>query len=142
MSESNGDTLIIAIVGSRRRNTLRDRALVFELVELCKKRGWTVVSGACRDSADSFAKEACDALGVGIREFPVPKVKYKNKWEFTQAAFARNRVIAENCGACFALVHSDRTGGTENTISHCFDLGKTVYIVRDDGSVELETPKK
>jgi hypothetical protein len=50
----------IAIVGSRRRNTLFDRELVVGIVMNARDRGDVIVSGACRTGADNFAKQVCD----------------------------------------------------------------------------------
>lgn len=131
--------LRVAIVGSRRRNTTVDCAIVETIVRNVKLlnpfRDVVIVSGACPLGADKFAAMCAPVHGCGLLEFKVPKIRYASKHAFREAAFARNREIAENCDICFALVHSDRTGGTENTIGHCVDLGKTCYLVLDDGAI-------
>ena len=132
----------IAIVGSRRRCSLFDRELVTNIVMNARDRGDTIVSGACRSGADSFAKQICDLYKLTIKEFPVPEKNYKSKWEFREAAFARNKQIAEYCDVCFALVTQDRSGGTENTIDHCHELGKRVFLVLEDGSIVEEEKRQ
>lgn len=133
--------LRIGIVGSRRRHTLSDRKIVFEIVEKAISKNpdkeIILVSGACHKGADAFAAEAARVYNVKIVEYPVPKVQYKHRGEFAKAAYARNRLIAENSDMGFALVSPDRTGGTENTIRHYVDLKKKVYLVDQDGSAYL-----
>jgi predicted Rossmann fold nucleotide-binding protein DprA/Smf involved in DNA uptake len=131
--------LRIGIVGSRRRNTLRDRELVYEIIKSAVRNNpdkkIVVVSGACRKGADNFAAEACKVLGVEIKEYPV-EGEFKTKWEFAKAAFARNRLIAQDSQMGFALCHDDRTGGTEDTVKHYQEFKKPVFLVRADGTLE------
>jgi predicted Rossmann fold nucleotide-binding protein DprA/Smf involved in DNA uptake len=131
--------LRIGIVGSRRRNTLRDRELVYECIKSAVRnnpnREIVVVSGACKQGADAFAAEACRVLGVRIKEFPVIG-EFKSKWEFAKEAFARNRLIAEDSEMGFALCHDDRKGGTEDTVSHYQEFKKPIFLVRADGTIE------
>lgn len=124
----------IAIVGSRRRDTGFDSDLVGDIVRFCIGNNHEIVSGACPLGADNFAARHCMAWSYPITEFPVPKIKYSSRWAFAQAAYARNRLIAEACDICFALVSDDRTGGTESTISYCIDLNKPIYLVSSTGS--------
>lgn len=128
------------IVGSRRRNSLRDRELTWALVAYLHawhESGLYVVSGACADSADEFAAQACKVLGIKLIEYPIDKKGIANKWEFTQRAYARNRQIAEKSNDLYCLVHPDRTGGTENTIKHAVEMGKNVYLVNELGELYL-----
>ena len=133
------EELRVGIVGSRRRNSLYDRSIVFGLIETLVQqnphRRLVIVSGACPKGADSFAAESARSHGLGLVEYPVPPVKYGSKWEFRQAAFSRNRLIAEDSHVGFALVSEDRTGGTENTIAHYVVMEKNVFIVERDGNV-------
>ena len=121
------EELRIGIVGSRRRNTLADRQIVYDIVEKAIKRfpdrEIVVVSGGCWKGADKFAEDAAKFFGVRTLIFPVPKdPPIKHRGEFRERAFARNREIAAHSNIVFALVHPDRTGGTENTVEHCKDL--------------------
>jgi hypothetical protein len=134
----------IGIVGSRRRNTLHDRKIVFKLVEWLLSgelecgRPLQLVSGGCPKGADAFAEEAAKIFaGVEIEVVPVDKEGVSSRWEFRTRAFARNRVIAEKSRILFALVHPDRKGGTENTIEHALELKVPVYLVHADGTVYL-----
>lgn len=137
------EELRVGIVGSRRRNTMRDIKIVYKIVEELladnPDRKLVIVSGACPKGADAFAAEASRVLGVELKEFPVPKVPYANKWEFAQAAFARNKLIAEDSFVGFALVTPDRTGGTEDTIKHFNNLKRKVYLVDGNGRYYLSS---
>ena len=53
----------------------------------------------------------------------------KKKWEYTEAYYARNKKIAEECDVLVAFVDSSRKGGTENTIKYASDFGKKVLIM-------------
>ncbi len=134
--------LRIGIVGSRRRNTYSDRKIVCDiivnLVAHNPNRKIVIVSGACPKGADKFAADAARLLNVELKEYPVPRdVTYPNKWAFAQAAFARNRLIAEDSFVGYALVSADRTGGTENTVGHYLDLMKPIFLVNDVGGIYL-----
>ncbi len=134
------DPFHVGIVGSRRRNNLPDRKMVFNLVDaLVQEHGdrLVLVSGAARQGADSFAKEASRIFKVPIIEYPVDTAEVKNRWQFTQQAYARNRKIAERSEELFCLVHSDRTGGTENTVKHALELKRRIFLVNGRGEVYL-----
>jgi hypothetical protein len=127
------------IVGSRRRSTLRDRELVFKIVEGLQQEhpGLVIVSGGA-DGPDTFATDAAKILGVPYFVFPIKKIGLKTKIDFTRAAYARNQQIALQCSELYCLVHLDRTGGTENTIKHALEAGdRTIYLVDEGGAVYL-----
>lgn len=130
----------IGIVGSRRRSSLSDRKIIFDIVaRAIKKSGGdlTVVSGGA-SGPDSFAEEAADILGAKKTIHRIPKdPPVKHRGEFTERAYARNRLIVEDSDVIFALIHHTRTGGTENTIKHANELGKKVFLVQDDGRIYL-----
>lgn len=126
----------IGIVGSRRRKTLTDRKIVFRLVEFLAGSGpFTIVSGGCPDGADAFAEEAAGIFGLEKLIHNIDRTGVDSRWEFTKRAYARNRKIAESSDEIYCLVHPDRTGGTENTISHALDLGRLVFIIDEQGRV-------
>ena len=130
----------VGIVGSRRRNNLPDRRMVFALVrQMMAEHGenLVLVSGAAKQGADSFAKEASVLYKVPIIEYPVDTTGIKGKWQFTQRAYERNRKIAEKAQELFCLVHLDRTGGTENTIKHALELKTKIFLVDMMGRVYL-----
>lgn len=127
----------IAIVGSRRRRSLPDRDFVFRIVEEAIKKfgseNVTVVSGGCPTGADAFAKEAASIRGTKYLEFPIPRdPPIRDKWDFTQRAYGRNGFVAENCDIMYALVHRDRTGGTEDTVKKSLRLLRPTWLVGDD----------
>lgn len=80
-------------------------------------------------------------MNLSLVEFPVPKKDYGSRGEFAAAAFARNKLIAENSDFGIALVASDRKGGTENTVKHYERMKKRVYIVSDLGDIYLDGEK-
>jgi predicted Rossmann fold nucleotide-binding protein DprA/Smf involved in DNA uptake len=132
--------LRIAIVGSRRRNSVRDRYQVFDLVDKLNKmyEDLVLVSGGCRQGADAFAEEAGKAYDIPVAVHPVDKSEpIQSRKEFTQKAYARNRLIAEDAEAVFAWVAADRTGGTENTIKHAAELKRQIFLVYPDGNIYL-----
>ena len=135
--------LRVAIVGSRRRCSLQDRKIVFNIIEQIIARSHdrkvVLVSGACRLGADNFAAEAARIYNVPIKEFPVPPGEYKERWQYAKAAFARNKLVAEDADVGFALIASDRKGGTEDTIHHFHDLKKKIYLVDDMGVIYLSS---
>lgn len=120
----------VGIVGSRRRATLADFKIVCDVInkEIQEHGEIVIVSGGCPRGADSFAEQIADALHLrkDIRRVQTHPPA-STRWEFTQRAYARNREIAEISDIVYALVSHDRTGGTENTISHCLDL-ETEYV--------------
>lgn len=129
------------IVGSRRRNTLHDRKIVFRLVELLLGKfgrdGLVIVSGGCPKGADLFAEEGARVHGVRTEIYPVDRKGVTTKWEFRQAAFARNKTVAEMSTGLFCLVSSDRTGGTENTVGHMLELKRPVFLLNEAGEIYL-----
>jgi hypothetical protein len=134
--------IYIGVVGSRRRASILDRKMVLRLVEWLKDRyssrsRLVLVSGGCPVGADEFTRFAAELFDVEMEIFPIDDKGVKNKWEFTQKAFARNRVIAERSEILFCFVHSSRTGGTENTIKHALELKKKVFLVSETGEVYL-----
>lgn len=129
------------IVGSRRRNTLQDRQIVFNLVELLLGKHGTdlvIVSGGCPKGADAFAEDAAQLSKIKTRIFPVDRTGVETKWDFRQKAFARNRLVAEaSRNGLFCLTAEDRTGGTENTIQHALEFQVPVFLVTNSGAVFL-----
>jgi predicted Rossmann fold nucleotide-binding protein DprA/Smf involved in DNA uptake len=135
----------VAIVGSRRRSTLRDRQIVIDLVELLVKAHGdvTIVSGGCPKGADAFAEEAAKIFGLPMIIHPVPRdPPIRSRGEFAARAFARNEIVANDCDIMYAFVAPDRKGGTENTVEHGIRLGKKVFLVDDHGFVYLSPEEK
>lgn len=117
----------IGIVGSRRRNTKADRALVYKIVK-ASPRDAVIVSGGARRGADRFAELAAHHYK---RKMIVHRpdldgcVAYH---EFVAAYYARNKMIADDVDELHALVADDREGGTENTIKHARLRGIPITI--------------
>lgn len=132
----------VAIVGSRRRNTLADLRIVTDLVErLVAQHGKiTIVSGGCPRGADNFAEQAARIFTLPVIVHRIPPGS-GTMWEFTRRAHSRNELIARDADEIYALVHPDRTGGTENTVAHGLRLKKPVYLVLEDGSTYLSQEK-
>jgi len=111
------------IVGSRSRT---DRESVISFIDTLTSAD-TVISGGCR-GVDTWA-----AIAAKLRDIPVVIFRpdfsgCKNKWEVTDAYYARNKQIAEACDILVAFVSSNRMGGTENTIKHAKKLGKQIIL--------------
>jgi len=104
----------IIIIGSRRRNTEADLAIVeAHLLEIYED-GDILVSGGCKKGGDKFAE-------ILSADYNIPIVVWKAEWNKDGhyrrwAGFARNTIIAQNGDVVIACVASDRTGGTEDTI--------------------------
>lgn len=134
------DTIFLGIVGSRKRNSLRDRQIVSDIISSSirkfSSREIIIVSGGCRKGADFFAEEIARLLKLQTLIHRVPlNPPIENKQDFRKRAFDRNELIAASSDILFALVHSSRKGGTENTINHGVRLGKHVFIVNEAGLV-------
>ena len=134
------------VVGSRRRNSLHDRKIVFRLLAWLYGQhrgdtGFTIVSGGCPQGADAFAKEFALKFmepPLDYVEFPIDKTGVMNRWDFTKRAYSRNRLVAEKSwSGLYCLVADDRTGGTENTISQALELKTPVFLVNNSGEVFL-----
>lgn len=115
---------VIGIVGSRRRNQDYDfKACYFKFNEVYED-GDTIVSGGCPKGGDKFAQWIAKQRGLSIT------IHYPD-WEGRgrSAGFQRNSLIANDCDVLIAVVASDRTGGTEDTIKKCVSQGKKIYLV-------------
>jgi len=125
--------MIIGIVGSRRRNEKSDFDLVeaalipfLNYVELVPffDFGVSLVSGGCPKGADRFAEILAKKHNIPIKIHVAEWDKYGKK-----AGFKRNTYIARDAEILIACVASDRTGGTEDTISKYLKMGKTRLIL-------------
>ena len=115
----------IGIIGSRRRNTSEDFELcVRKFIELYED-GDEIVSGGCPQGGDAFAE-------VIAKKFEVPIKIYYAQWKKygKSAGFKRNSDIAMDSTDIIALVASDRTGGTEDTLTKARKmLTKRIYTI-------------
>lgn len=118
----------IGIVGSRRRATANDMVKLLAALDLNFPSGkgpYQIVSGGCPKGADGFAESIARTRGWTI-------IIHHADWRGPSgkaAGFVRNGKIAEDCDVLIALVASDRTGGTEDTIRKATKLGKRIIIV-------------
>lgn len=114
---------VIGIVGSRRRKSLADVQRLLKAFDELYEEGDTIVSGGCPEGADAFAEHIAKQRGVPITIYPA-------RWSDSKhAGLERNTKIAEACDVLIALVHEDRTGGTEDTVKKTLALGKKVIYV-------------
>ena len=119
--------MVIGIVGSRRRNTDRDYLLCAETFWSVYRSGDSIVSGGCPKGGDRFAEILASRYNIPI------KIHYPN-WTLygKSAGFQRNGLIASDCDMLIAVVSSDRTGGTEDTICKTQKLKKKIILVDSD----------
>lgn len=105
--------MIVGIVGSRRRNTYLDKALIEkELLKLLdENKDITICSGGCKQGGDRFAEELALKYKLQKKIFPADWSKHGKA-----AGIIRNTDIALTSEILIACVSSDRTGGTEDTI--------------------------
>jgi len=115
------------VVGSRRRDSRVDRANIRKFIASLKPDD-IVISGGCRGVDSSAVYEARRRGIVTIEHLP-DLTGCKKKWEFTNAYYARNKKIAENCDVLVAFVAPDRKGGTENTIKYAQEFGKEIRLL-------------
>lgn len=115
---------VIGIVGSRRRDTAEDYQNLCDVLWRILKEGDRLVSGGCKQGADAMAEKIARAGGLTLT------IHYAD-WDRVGngAGFVRNTKIAEDCDVLIALVAPDRTGGTEDTVRKCRDLGKPIIFV-------------
>lgn len=111
----------LGIVGSRRRNSPQDKAILRERILELKPD--ELVSGGCKQGADRFAEELAEEMFLPIKIFR-PKLYngIHGRSTIIKAYYARNERIAKYSNRLIALVTSDRKGGTENTIKYFTEL--------------------
>jgi len=119
----------IIIIGSRRRDRLRDFTLVRHCFLLIYEKGDMIVSGGCPKGGDRFAE-------ILIKKYKTRKKIFRAKWynkdgKYNRyAGFERNTLVAKFGDEMIACVASDRTGGTEDTITKfkAFHLKGKIYL--------------
>jgi hypothetical protein len=116
--------MIIGIVGSRRRNNVKDYSAVKEAFFKIYKPGDSICSGGCPLGADKFAE-------IIAETYQIPIIIYPAEWDLygRGAGFIRNTTIAETSDHLIACVAEDRTGGTEDTIRKYVGMGKHKPII-------------
>ena len=122
----------VGIVGSRRRNTARDKELIrLVLTKMMNEYIIHVVSGGCPRGADSFAEELAEQLGLGISIHAVNLSELTEpvaRWEYAQKSYERNTLIAEECHILLTT-WDNISGGTKDTIDKVNKLGKPVVYL-------------
>jgi len=125
----------IGIVGSRRRDSEADKAILREYLKaelvlmLARNEPIILISGGCNAGGDRFAEELSKELGLTIKIFYPDKSGLPvnpSYWDHVKMFYARNTLIAEACDVLVCLRASDKKGGTENTRSTAKKLGKLV----------------
>ena len=113
----------IGIIGSRRRDTKADLAIVTNALYDIFMKGDVIVSGGCKKGGDKFAEIIAEELGAQIiiylpdrSKLDPDKMKKNPKWAFAEINYARNTLVAKNSHCLIACVAPDRKGGTEDTI--------------------------
>lgn len=128
----------LGVVGSRRRDRKKDYEIVFDLIKdsyLNYGRDLIVVSGGCKEGADSFAEKVCKQLGVPILIYYPDMIEFNSldinnyKKKYAIVAYARNTEIAVKSHTLLALVAEDRKGGTEHTIKQFKKLRPTQELL-------------
>ena len=114
----------LGIVGSRRRNSPRDKRLLKKRIEALRPE--LIISGGCPRGADRFAEELARELNIPIKIYYPEQVSPEAPYFVrVKAYYDRNQKIAEESDYLIALVAKDRKGGTEDTITRFRKLGKT-----------------
>jgi len=114
----------IGIIGSRRRDSGVDFAILKKKFTEIYEDGDEIVSGGCNSGGDNMAEIIAKKQQITIKI-------YYAQWDKLgkRAGFARNTNIAEDSDVIIALVSSDRTGGTEDTIKKATEMGKQIILI-------------
>lgn len=116
----------IGIVGSRRRDSMVDFKICENEFLKHYEKGDKIVSGGCPEGGDRFAEIIALKHGIDDNDLII----HYAKWNLGKhAGFLRNGDIARDCDILIAVVASDRTGGTEDTIKKAEKLGKKIILI-------------
>jgi len=102
----------IGIIGTRRRDSEDDLLLVEVAFLSVYQPGDRICSGLCPKGGDRFAVLLAKNYKTSTLWFPADWKRYGRG-----AGFIRNTDIARESDVLIACIASDRTGGTEDTIS-------------------------
>ena len=106
-----------------------DKNLLREKIKSFTDENIVLVSGGCKQGADSFAEEIAKELGLEIIIYSPDLTSCKRRHEFTKEYYKRNKMIAEKSDVLIALVSPDRKGGTENTIKEFLKNKSNLIII-------------
>jgi len=128
--------ITIGVVGTRSRDTERDRWMFLREFKKVYQPGDKLVSGGCAKGGDRFAEELANEQNIELivhypnRSNLDPKLLSRSiKAAYTEINYARNTLIAQDCDILIAIISKDRKGGTEDTIKKTLALGKQVIYV-------------
>lgn len=133
----------IGIVGSRNRNSFEDFDLVVDALESIYDSGDIMVSGGCKQGADSFAKEININTNNAVRlveflpdlkkkDILVTEKKLSQKAAYASVCYERNTLIANKSDVLIACISPDRKGGTEDTIKKFL---KRIRLTEDEAII-------
>jgi len=115
---------VIGIIGTRRRNSKKDFAIVEDAFLEFYEQGDIICSGLCSTGGDRFAVLLQKKYNTDFKWYPADWDTYGPK-----AGHIRNTDIARDSDILIACVYEDRTGGTEDTIKKFKIFGKTKLIL-------------
>jgi predicted Rossmann fold nucleotide-binding protein DprA/Smf involved in DNA uptake len=118
----------VGVVGSRQRNTEKDRQEVIDFVNSLPLTD-IVVSGGCY-GPDRWAEDAAKARGMKTMIFRPERIsRFSSYFELCNAYYERNRKIIDNSDLVYAFVaRSGLKGGTRNTVNYALKTGKRVVL--------------
>ncbi len=126
---------VIGIVGTRSRDDNSTLSLIEEQFFKIYEKGDWICSGGCPQGGDRFAEKIAKDHGIpivifypGWRNLNVPGavIRRGRYGEYNaNAGFDRNTPIAHTSNVLIASVATNRTGGTEDTITKYLAEGKT-----------------
>ncbi len=124
----------VGVVGSRRRNEQVDydtcKAAIEQIMEEHPDEDIILVSGGCKQGADSFVWKLCSELDLQRPVEHHPQYEKGSPYYIVVKALkARNTLIAQDCDILVALPAADRTGGTEDTITKAETFATEVRLV-------------
>lgn len=95
----------------------------------------TVITGGCH-GVDTWAAQAARDRGLQVEEHPVETKPSMKPWEFTEAAYARNKRIADTSDELHAFTDQPK-GGSWNTIAWARRRGIRVIRHTSNGEVTM-----
>jgi hypothetical protein len=124
--------LKVGIVGSRSRNTPKDKDVIRQVL----KRQMTkykihIVSGGCPKGADKFAEELAEELNLGISVHPPDKSQLPEnytRYDYARICYERNSTIADESQILLAI-WDGISGGTADTINKVKEFDKPIVIL-------------
>ncbi len=119
----------IGIIGSRRRDSQEDFKTCWNTFLTVYKDGDRIVSGGCKRGGDRFAELIADKYSL-TADNGLLMIHYADWDQYgKRAGFIRNTYIAQDADLIIALVATDRTGGTEDTLRKAMHLHKQILII-------------